>query len=52
MIKSKIVKINKIENFDNSYIEKELLKRFKDFVRWAVVDISEKDIVISVSFII
>ena len=47
MIKSEIIKIKKIENFDNSYIEQELSKLYKSVIRWAIVDISDE---ISVSF--
>ena len=51
MIKSAVVKINKINNFDNCYIESELRKLYRDIVRWAVIDVSETDISISVSYI-
>ena len=52
MIKSEIIKINKIEKLSNNYIEKKLLKYFKELVRWAVVDVTDSDIVVSVSYII
>ena len=41
MIKSDIIKIKKIENFDNKYIENELSKLYKSVVRWAIVDIDD-----------
>ena len=49
MIKSDIVKIPRIENFDNDYVEQELAKLFLSVIRWAIVDIQENDLVISVS---
>lgn len=52
MIKSEIITINKIENFDNSYIEDKLTKTFKKIIRWAVVDVLDNDITVSVSYII
>lgn len=51
MIKSEIVKINKIENFDNIYIEKELSKLGKEPLRWAVVDVGDENIALSISYI-
>ena len=50
MIKSDIVKIQKIENFDNGYIEKELAKKYPAVIRWAVVGIDEKILTLSVSY--
>lgn len=49
MIKSDIVKIPRIENFDNDYVEQELAKLFSSVIRWAVVDIQENNLIISVS---
>lgn len=51
MIKSTVVKIKKINEFENLYIEAQLNKLYKDVVRWAVVDVSESDIFVSVSYI-
>lgn len=51
MIKSKIVKINKIKNFDNRYIENTLSKMGFELVRWAIVSIDETYLEISVSHI-
>lgn len=51
MIKSEIVKINKIENFDNIYIEKELSELGKEPLRWAVIGVKNDYLVISVSYI-
>ena len=50
MIKSTLVSINKTDNFDNLYIESELIKRYKDIVRWAIVDINDKNISVCVSY--
>lgn len=51
MIKSSVVKIKKINNFDNCYIEFELRKLYRDIVRWAVVDVDDDSVYISVSFV-
>ena len=51
MIKSEIVKINKIVNFDNIYIEKELSKFGKEPLRWAVTGMEHDSLIISVSYI-
>lgn len=51
MIKSKNVKIKKTENFDNLYIENELKKLGLDIVRWAVIDVDDEFLTISVSHI-
>ena len=51
MIKSTVVKIKKINEFENLYIEAQLNKLYKDVVRWAVVDVSESDIFVSVSYV-
>ena len=50
MIKSDIVKIPRIENFDNDYVEQELAKLFPSVIRWAIVDIQENDLIMSVSY--
>ena len=50
MIKSEIVKIKKINNFDNKYVEQELSKKYKSIVRWAIVEIGEC-LNISVSYV-
>lgn len=49
MIKSETIKIKKIENFDNSYIEKELSKLYKSVIRWAITNLNG-DITVSVSY--
>lgn len=50
MIKSDIIKIKKIENFDNIYIEQELSSKYNSVIRWAIVEIQENNLIISVSF--
>ena len=50
MIKSDIVKIPKIENFVNDYIENELSKKVTAVIRWAGVDGEENELVVSVSY--
>ena len=52
MIKSDILKIKKIENFDNTYIEKEMAKHYPSVVRWAIVEITKDELVISVSYLV
>ena len=49
MIKSDIIKIKKVENFDNLYIEGELSKVYKSIIRWAITDIND-EITVSVSY--
>ena len=50
MIKSEIIKLKKIENFDDTYIEDELSKLYKSVIRWAIVDIDD-GLTVSVSYI-
>ena len=50
MIKSDIIKIEKIDNFDNNYVERELAKNFTNVIRWAIVDVTEKDLTVSISY--
>lgn len=52
MIKSEVVKIKKIKDFDNLYIEKELIKLNKNPIRWAIIDITSDNLIVSVSYII
>lgn len=52
MIKSEVVKIKKIKDFDNLYIENELIKLNKEPIRWAIIDITLDYLVVSVSYII
>ncbi len=51
MILSEIVKVNKIESFDNIYIENELIKSGKIPVRWAIVDVDDNYIMVCVSYL-
>ena len=50
MIKSDILKIKKIENFDNIYIEQELSSKYNSIIRWAIVEITDNELIISVSY--
>ena len=50
MIKSAVVKISRIENFDNDYVEQELAKLFSSVIRWAIVAVDEDDLSVSVSY--
>lgn len=49
MIKSDTIKIKKIDNFDNEYIEKELSKYFGSVIRWAITEIDD-GITVNVSY--
>lgn len=51
MIKSENIKIKKIENFDNLYIEQELKLLGFDVVRWAVIAVDEEYLTVSISYI-
>jgi hypothetical protein len=51
MIKTKIIKLNVIDGFDNTYIENELTKLGYNIVRWALVEISDLYISVCVSYI-
>ena len=51
MIKSKNVKIKKIENFDNLYVVQELKALGLDIVRWALIAVDEDCLTVSVSYI-
>ena len=50
MSKSDILKIKKIENFDNIYIEQELSSKYNSVIRWAIVAIQGNNLIISVSY--
>ena len=50
MIKYDILKIKKIENFDNIYIEQELSSKYESVIGWAIVAIQENNLIISVSY--
>jgi hypothetical protein len=50
MIKSDTVKIKKIKNFDNLYIEQELKKLGFDVVRWAVIEVDDEFLTVSISY--
>ena len=52
MIKSDTVKIKYINKLDNSYIENELAKVYKNIVRWAIVEIDENNIEVSLSYLL
>lgn len=51
MIKSEIIKIKKINNFDNIYIEQELKTLGLDIVRWAVIALDDESLTVSVSYV-
>jgi len=47
---SDIIEVSKIENFDNYHIEYELSKCGIDPIRWAIVEVSEKSLLVNVSY--
>lgn len=49
MITTKNIELEKPNDFDNLWIEKELSKLGYDVIRWAIVDITDKKIIISTS---
>lgn len=49
-IVSKDVKIPKIENISSGYIEEMLKKQGINPLRWAIVKVTEKALIVSVSF--
>lgn len=49
MITSEILKIKKIKDFDNTYIESQL--KDKSVIRWAIVDIDDEFITLNVSYL-
>ena len=51
MILSKNIKIKKIENFDNLYIEQELKNLGLNIVRWALITVDDNSLTVSVSYI-
>lgn len=52
MIKSASVKIPKPKFFNNSYIENELNMQFKNIIRWAIIEIDNDFLNISVSYLV
>lgn len=52
MIKTVSVKIPKPKTFHNSYIENELNMQFKNIIRWAIIEIDNKFLNISVSYLV
>jgi len=50
-IKTSTIKIKKIENFDNDYIENTLKTNNYNFVRWAITAIDNSGITLTVSYI-
>lgn len=50
MIESEVVKIKKMKDFDNLYIENELIKLKKEPIRWAIIDVTTDFFIVSVSY--
>ena len=51
MLKSDIIKIYKNDIINSDYIESELKKLGLEPVRWAIVDVEEDCLIISVSYV-
>lgn len=49
MITTKTIKLNRPDEFDNLWIENKLSELGFDVIRWAIVDINESNIILSVS---
>ena len=49
-ITSTNVKIPQVEDFDTEYIENYLKNRGYDLIRWAITDVGENEITVSVSY--
>ncbi len=49
-IKSDVIEINKTKNISTEYITEILTRKFKDVVRWAVVQADGEKLKISVSY--
>ena len=49
MITTETIKINKPNEFDNQWIENQLSELGFDVIRWAIVDITEKELILSIS---
>ena len=49
MITTKTITLNKPNEFDNLWIEKKLSELGYDVIRWAIVDINETEIILSIS---
>lgn len=50
MIESTVVKIKRNTVLETSYIEQELSKLFDNVIRYAVVEITDNDILLNVSY--
>ena len=50
MISTKTIKLNKPNQLDNLWIEKQLSELSIDFIRWAIVKITNDEIILSVSY--
>lgn len=52
MITTQTVKLKKPNDFDNLWIEKELSKLGYDIIRWAIINITDKEIITTISIIV
>lgn len=49
MIVSKLLEIERVEALSTEYIEQELKKRSVEPIRWAIVEVREKTLVLSLA---
>ncbi len=49
MITTKTIKLKKPNEFDNLWIEKQLSDTGFNVIRWAIIDVSETELILSVS---
>ena len=52
MITTKNIELGKPNDFDNLWIEKELSKLGYDIIRWAIINITDKEIITTISIIV
>lgn len=52
MITTQTVKLKKPNDFDNLWIEKQLSDMGFNVIRWAIIDITDKEIITTISIIV
>ena len=50
MITTKTIQLNKPENFDNIWIEQALIQQGFQVVRWAIIDITNSQLILTISY--
>ena len=49
MIRTQTIRLKKPNEFDNLWIEKELSSMGLDVIRWAVIEVTDRELIVSVS---